>query len=545
MRKKVFFSVVAVALAVTFVIVTAAIFISRAVFNDQIKKDLHKQTKYLSVILNSSMDIEQQLRLLATTYGDIRVTLISASGEVLYDNFAKLSSMGNHLDRPEVQSAIATGEGSATRRSDTLAEYAYYYAVRLEKGSVIRLSETQSSVSAIMQKLILPLAAFVVVMLVILLFIARKVTHRIVKPINELDIENAEDAEIYEELSPLIRNIVRLKKQLVLRDEDISVGKKETLAIIEGVSEGIMIVNASGRIVSINGSAAKTLNIKNGIGKSLLAATRNLEIAEAAKTAALGERNTHCFTYMDKRYQITAVPAVDVGAVIVLISDITDEYAAEQFRREFSANVSHELKTPLTTISGYAEMLNAGMVREDDVVSIAKKIKDESDRLYSLVNDIIKLSRLDEGAIEDGLSQVDLAENAEKAVKRFEDKAQTYGVAVRLVSESTVVAAVPRLVDDIIANILDNAIIYNRPGGSVTVTAANRCIEVSDTGIGIPKNSIDRVFERFYRMDKSRSKQTGGTGLGLSIVKHAAQYMGADISIESEINKGTIIKICF
>ena len=482
-----------------------------------------------------------------------RVTWISADGTVLYDSDAEADMMENHSEREEVREALETGSGESVRYSTTLMERQLYAAERLSDGTVIRLSGAQYTVLTLILSMLQPLIVIAAAALGLSLWLASRLSKRIVKPLNELDPDEPEKIDAYEELKPLTEKLRSQQRQLKLQAEELQRKRDEFEAATGNMIEGLVLLNEQGAVLSINKAATRLLGISRGcIGRDMPMLEGCPEMRELLKKALSGEHGEISVHIGGGSYQIYASPVISnektAGAVLLFI-DISEKESAEQMRREFTANVSHELKTPLHTISGCAELLANGMVKQEDVPRFSLQIQSEVKRMIALVDDIIKLSHLDEGAEDMRREETDLYCLAMDAVRSLTPAAREAGVSLELSGQSAVITGVPQLLGGIIYNLCDNAIKYNRRGGSVAVTITDGTdaaqLTVKDTGIGIPPEQQERIFERFYRVDKSHSKEVGGTGLGLSIVKHAAKLHNAVISMNSIPGEGTEIKVDF
>ena len=485
-----------------------------------------------------------------------RVTLIAADGAVLYDSAADQSRMDSHAERPEVLAALESGTGESTRYSDTLSEVTIYYARRTALGNVLRIASTRSSALGVF----LNVAPQVVVMLLTVaalsLLIARFAARQIVQPINDLDLDAPLENNIYDELAPLMTRMDRQHAQIRQQMRDLSRAHADLNAIMQNMREGLILIDRESRIISINGSAMKIFGVKGVISPDadLLTVCRDAAVIEIVKAAQNGDNGDTILTRNDRTYRIFASPVIrsdKVRGVVLLALDVSARYAAEASRREFTANVSHELKTPLTSISGYAEIIEGGIAKAEDVPVFAGKIRAESARLLALVNDILALSRLDEKQGLGAKEQVPLASMLAAVKEAFAPVAAEKGVSLTLrpVEGNPTVEGYPVLLRELFHNLIDNAVKYTPEGGSVTIRLGQEsghiACTVEDTGVGIPKEHQDRVFERFYRVDKSHSRQTGGTGLGLAIVKHVAEVHKASIALASELGKGTKITVTF
>lgn len=480
-----------------------------------------------------------------------RITVISSDGKVLYDSMADSTKMENHLEREEVKEALTDGIGKASRTSYTLEEDTRYYAKKTADGNVIRISTSHYSQLGLLLDTFGMIIITVSVLIVLSVFISYRVARAIVKPINDIDLDNPDISENYEELGPLLHRIHQQNIKIKGQMENLRRSREEFSIITENMSEGLIIIDKDAEILTYNRSAAHMLRSSGGRTEgSVLKLNRSEPFRKAVNEALSGKNAT---TYLDEGnsvYEIIANPASDkdeVTGAIIIIMDVTEKERGETLRREFTSNVSHELKTPLTSIYGVSDMLASGLVKPEDVAGFAGTIKEEASRLISLIDDIIKLSRLDESTGPQQMETIDVFETARDAVNRLSVKAQSANVELSLSGEPSEIVGVQHILDEIIYNVCENAIKYNRPGGFVRISVRNdddeSLITVSDSGIGIPKADRERVFERFYRVDKSHSKEIGGTGLGLSIVKHGVMYLGGRVELESEEGKGTVVTV--
>lgn len=476
---------------------------------------------------------------------DRRITLIGTDGNVIYDTKADPSTMGNHADREEVIEAEESGEGSSVRESDTFMTKTIYYAVRLSDGSIIRISAEQNVIAAMMKALILPVVTVFFAALIFSGILSFIVSKSITKPINEIDTENPQKAP-YPELEPLTDKLSVQHETIQKQLRDAQRSKEEFRLITENMSEGFVVTDTNTSVLTYNTAASRILGIEKDAGGVL---TEFCDVAQKAVNGDPAESELHIG---ERIYRLIANPVFDddkiIGAVIVIL-DVTERSERERLRREFTSNVSHELKTPLTSISGFAELMMGGGTPDETVVDFSKSIYDEAQRLITLVNDIIKISRLDDGSVEYDRENIDLYDLSEEIAKRIKPVSDKAGLKVSVTGEHAVFFGVRKILDELIFNLCDNAVKYNRPNGTVDINIKKEngktLLTVKDSGFGIPVSAQDRVFERFYRVDSSRSKALGGTGLGLSIVKHGAIYHGADIKLESEENVGTTITVIF
>ncbi len=484
---------------------------------------------------------------------DYRVTWIGTDGKVLYDSISEADEMENHFEREEVKEALSEGYGASSRYSSTLTQRYLYGAKRLPDGTVIRLSVTQNSLLILTLGMLQPIMIIFVIAIILSAFLASRLSKKIVKPLNELNLDKPLDNNGYDELSPLLRRIDTQQKEISRQSEELRQRQNELEVMTSAMSEGIILLNNRGTVLSINKAAAKLFGTDCFcIGEDIVSINRSLELAQLLNKAKDGEHSERVVELGSGRYQMMASPVISnniVSGIVLLILDVTEKEKAEQLRREFTANVSHELKTPLHTISGSAELLANGMVKPEDIPIFLKRIYSEAQRMIQLVEDIIRLSHLDEGAEDMKWDMVDLYAVAEETINSLADEAESNGIKFELYGETVLINGIRQLLQEITYNLCDNAIKYNCRGGSVSVEIKNEnefaILTITDTGIGIPAEHQERIFERFYRVDKSHSKEIGGTGLGLSIVKHAAKLHNAEIELHSIVNKGTEITIKF
>ena len=477
-----------------------------------------------------------------------RVTWVDTDGTVLFDTQADQTIMENHADREEIREAMETGFGSAVRTSATMTEQTYYEAQKLKDGTVLRISTNQESALSLMIGMIWPIILIAVLSIGLSALLARRMARRIVEPLNKLDLEQPLKNEVYEEISPLLHRIHRQHNQIQMQVEKMKRKADEFNQITASMQEGLVLLDSYGKIVSINPAAQKLFETDGDcIGRDFLMIDRTRAMRSAVNDAldkgrAYARENRNGRDY---QFDLSCIKSDDmvIGAVI-LAFDITERLNSEQMRREFSANVSHELKTPLQGIIGSAELLESGMVKPEDTSRFVGHIRKEASRLVNLIEDIIRLSQLDEG-VELPAEQVDMRQLAEDVKEILAPSADEKQVSISVSGAGFTVMGVRRMLHEVVYNLCDNAIKYNVPGGSVTIHAENNRLVVSDTGIGIPAEHKERIFERFYRVDKSHSKASGGTGLGLSIVKHAVQYHHGIITLQSELSKGTTISVLF
>lgn len=482
--------------------------------------------------------------------GASRLTWIGADGSVLYDTEADPQRMANHAQREEVRQALLVGEGKSYRYSETLWEKNIYCAKRLTDGSVLRISVNTAGIGALALGMLQPIIAVVVLIIILAFLLAKRLAKKIVEPLNQLDLDNPLENKTYDEIVPLLTRINKQRQQIDLQLRQLRQKSDEFMQIIDSMNEGLVLLNSDCVIISINKSAKNIFHAETQqtVGHNFLTVERSPEVTEATNRALQEGHSEICLERNGRKYQIDIssieFEKTNIG-VVLLAFDITEKSNAERVRREFTANVSHELRTPLTAILGSAEMIEGGMVKAYDLPRFVGHIHNEAARLLALLEDIIRLSQLDEG-LELAEETVDLAVISKEAVEVLREKAERHNVQLNLQTETCVLRGASRLFYEIVYNLVENAIKYNVDGGSVSIAVTSKgVLTVTDTGIGIAEEHLDRVFERFYRVDKSHSKATGGTGLGLSIVKHAAIYLGAAISLQSKVGEGTNIKVTF
>lgn len=482
-----------------------------------------------------------------------RITWIDSKGTVLYDSQSNMSEMENHFEREEVIEALSTGYGESKRYSATLMERSLYCAQRLQDGTILRLSISQSSILTLILGMTQPISIIIVAAVILSMLLAMYSSKKIVKPLNEIDLDSPLSNEGYDELSPLLSRIDSQQKQLYQQEMALVQKQNELDTIIGSMNEGMILLNQKGKIISINSAAITLLDTdKECLGLDLLTVSRNLDVQEILSKALYGKQAEQIIELHGGNYQIDANPIIShetVLGVVLFFFDVTEKEKAEQMRREFTANVSHELKTPLHAISGYAELLKNNMVKENDIVPFAEKIYEEAGRMVQLVEDIISLSHLDEGANDMKWESVNFSELVQNVLCHLEPKIKEAHITLKLSIEPAVLTGIFQLLYSIVYNLCDNAIKYNCEKGKIVVSIQKEnaaiVFSVSDTGIGIAPEHREHIFERFYRVDKSHSKEVGGTGLGLSIVKHAAKIHHAKIEVESAVGKGTTVTIRF
>ncbi len=547
MTKKIFKSTVLVSASVLILGIVFVMGILYQYFGKQLNSELEKEAQYLSYGIEAQG--EEFLEQIKNT--DSRITYMDKTGTVIFDNEADPAEMENHENREEVQEALSKGRGSAVRISDTLSEKTVYYALRLSDSSVIRVSSTQYSVFALILQLVQPTLCIIFVMLILAGIFASRIAGKIVEPINELNLEKPEENEVYEEVAPLLSKINRQNRQIRTQLEEARRSQEEFSIITENMQEGLLVIDPYTMILSGNTSAWKIFQVNESlVGQSVYSLDRDEEFRKVIEQVLEGKHASTLLRLDQEFVQMIANPVEregkTVGAVLLLMNE-TEKIQRENLRREFSANVSHELKTPLTSISGFAEIIQDGFVKEEDLKKFAGRIYREAQRLIQLVDDTIKISQLDEGENPYEWENTDLYSVAKNVCSNLKEIAEKKDVHLYIDGERMICRTVRPILEEVLYNLCDNGIKYNKQNGTVTISlidlGSDVQIAVEDNGIGIPREDRNRVFERFYRVDKSHSKEIGGTGLGLSIVKHGVGFLGGTLGMISEENKGTRITI--
>lgn len=545
MKNKIFRALVALAAMAVLVASGLITFLVSQDYFNETKKELAQEARYISMGLESGGN-DFLNKIAAENGSNVRITLIDKDGIVLFDNQAEAKTLENHAMRQEIMEAVAVGAGEAERFSDTLDKTTYYYAVRLEDGKILRLARTIDSIYKSVLQMLPIMGGIVIVVAFLASIVARKVTFNLIKPLDQVNLDEPLDNETYDELAPFLTRIAKQKRQLSKNLKKLR-GKQEELTIItNNMNEGLVLLNGQQNVLFINESAAKIFGFsaKEVIGRNILTVDRAQEVqdllqkvSQAGKGEGLYEKDGHF-------YQLSGSSVNGSGSVI-LIYDVTEKMTAEKLRREFSANVSHELKTPLQSILGYAEIMKNGLVKDEDKQRFLERIHAEAGNMIELIQNIMELSRLDENKTLDEFEDVDLLKLAQSVTLRLKHKAQTKGVTLNVSGSSACVCGVQSILSEVLYNLVDNSIKYNKDNGKVDVKvqdgAEEVTVSVSDTGIGIGAADRERVFERFYRADKSHSKEIGGTGLGLSIVKHGVLFHKGRVELESEPGVGTTI----
>lgn len=545
MKNKIFRALVALAAMAVLVASGLITFLVSQDYFNETKKELAQEARYISMGLESGGN-DFLNKIAAENGSNVRITLIDKDGIVLFDNQAEAKTLENHAMRQEIMEAVAVGAGEAERFSDTLDKTTYYYAVRLEDGKILRLARTIDSIYKSVLQMLPIMGGIVIVVAFLASIVARRVTFNLVKPLDQVNLDEPLDNETYDELAPFLTRIAKQKRQLSKNLKKLR-GKQEELTIItNNMNEGLVLLNGQQNVLFINESAAKIFGFsaKKVIGRNILTVDRAQEVqdllqkvSQAGKGEGLYEKDGHF-------YQLSGSSVNGSGSVI-LIYDVTEKMTAEKLRREFSANVSHELKTPLQSILGYAEIMKNGLVKDEDKQRFLERIHAEAGNMIELIQNIMELSRLDENKTLDEFEDVDLLKLAQSVTLRLKHKAQTKGVTLNVNGSSACVCGVQSILSEVLYNLVDNSIKYNKDNGKVDVKVQDGSeevtVSVSDTGIGIGAADRERVFERFYRADKSHSKEIGGTGLGLSIVKHGVLFHKGRVELESEPGVGTTI----
>lgn len=516
------------------------------------KRQLEQQAMLLAATMENTSpddDVESLRKLSHDIHGTFenRITYIGQDGTVLFDNEADPATMENHLGREEVVAAKQSGTGTAIRESYTMSEMTVYCARVIGYGCIVRVAGTMDTVAARIAGMWWEVLLIVIIAAMVSLGVAAIVARVVVKPINGIDLKNPDIGESYSEIAPLLHRISEQNHEIDQQIAELTRSRKEFSLITENMSEGFIIIDSRTEVLSYNTAALKILGSDfTGSSRSVLVLNRSEAFRSAVEDALAGKRSETDLTLSEKIYQVIATPAFtgsSVTGAVMIILDITEKEAREELRREFTSNVSHELKTPLTTIYGISDMLVGGIVKPEDIPGFAKNIRDEAGRMITLIQDILKLSQLDENTFSDQRERVDLYELAQSAAERLRPQADEKHVTISVTGERSEFTGIATVLEEMIYNLLDNAVKYNKQGGRADVDVRSSgddiVVTVSDTGIGVPADSIDRIFERFYRADKSHSRKIGGTGLGLSIVKHGVSLHGGSITVKSSEGSGT------
>lgn len=550
MKRQIFRSTCLVAfisVAVIFVLITGRLY---SYFTSVQFQQLKTQTELVSkAVENEGADYLKDLK----KSSDYRITWIASDGTVLFDSQEDITKMDNHAQREEFKEAKKEGYGQANRYSDTLIHNSLYSAKKLSDGSVIRLSSQQNSIFSLVLNMMQPIAWMILLVILCSMYFAKRVSSRIVKPLNEMDLNQTIKENHYTELDPLIKRIDLQQHQLKKQSDSLRHRQYEFDTVTSNMNEGLALLNPEGIILFLNRKAKDLLGANDeSVGKDILMVNRSLKVHDLLLQAQKGEKQECLLDIHNETYQMLASPIMGshgVRGIALLILNVTDKIQAEQIRREFTANVSHELKSPLHTISGCAELLMNNMVKKEDRPRFVEQIYKEAQRMIDLIEDIIKLSHLDEGASDMVYEQVDVLPFCQQIVDSLQSKADKNKVTLSVHGDDVKLNIIPQLFNSIVYNMTDNGIKYNKPNGTVDLSIHDLTtsvqIVIKDSGIGIPSEDTQRIFERFYRVDKSHSKEVGGTGLGLSIVKHALQVLHAQIFVDSVPGKGTTMDLRF
>lgn len=544
MTKRIFRSIFAVAAVVLLLSLGVVLGVLYNHYSDVQWQQLESELELTRLGLETS----GQDYLASITAEDFRITWISHDGSVLFDTQADAGAMDDHSQREEIIKALAYGKGTSQRYSDTLTTIMLYSAVRLQDGTVLRIAATQDSVFALLLDVLLPMLLIFAAAILVSLVLARMMAKKIVDPLNDLNLDAPTEAQAYDELSPLLHRIDKQNKQISIQLAQLKEKTDQFEQTTASMNEGLVLLDAEGKILSINPAATKLFETSSAcVGLDFLVIDRSEAMREGIQKALSGNHAEFRTSKAGCEYQIGISPIASgeklLGAV-VLAFDVTEQVNSQRNRQEFTANVSHELKTPLQSILNSAQLLQSGLVKPEDNAKFTGYICSEAERLLCLINDVIRLSQLDESG-EFPKESVDLYQVSSQVLQSLLPVADQRNITVELLGENTVITGVRQLAYELIYNLCDNAIRYNKDDGKVTVTIGKDSVTVKDTGIGIPREHQARIFERFYRVDKSHSRETGGTGLGLSIAKHAAQRLNAKISLDSKVGEGTSIIISF
>ena len=547
MTRRIFRSILTVSLAVLLASLVLIVGVLHGYFRERVASELSAQTAYIA------RGVEQGgLEYFRDLGGSARITWVAGDGQVLYDNRENAAAMDNHADREEIRQALLTGKGSAERWSATLARNTLYVAQRLSDGTVIRTADSQYSIWLLVLQAMQPVAFMLLLACVLALALASRVSRQLVAPINAIDLGCPTETESYEELAPLLGRIRSQNRQIERQMGELRRQQEEFNAITENMSEGFLVLDRQTNVLSYNSAALRLLEAQTAVETEMSVYSLNREsgFRRCVEAALAGRRCEQVIEREDNCRQILASPVERDGQVagaVVILLDVTEKEQRDRLRREFTANVSHELKTPLTSILGTAEILAGGLVRPEDTPHFAGNIHREAQRLIGLVNDIIKLSRLDEGGPAAEWEAVDLLTLSRSVLEQVRPAAANKQVTLEVRGGVAFARGVPQILEEILYNLCDNAVAYNKAGGQVTVTVEDTAdgarLTVADTGVGIPRELQGRVFERFFRVDKSHSDR--GTGLGLSIVKHGAAYLGAQVKLESRPGQGSTFTLLF
>lgn len=558
MKTRIFFSILLTTVFTLLVASGAVIAMLYGQFSADMQHELMTEARYVAGAVNNGV------RSLADIGRNAphRLTLIAADGRVLYDNSANASEMASHSERPEVRAALETGEGESSRLSDTLRLRTFYAAVRLQNGDVVRLASMTRGPLGLLASSVPGIVCVLILAIIAALYVARRLTRALMEPVNAINLDDPLSNDTYDELSPLLLRLDHQNRRIAEQMKELTAKQRELDCITSQMAEGLIVIGGGKNVLFANRSARALFDALDSQEQRTLhfmEVCRAAPWLEAVEGAFAGQKVENRLTQRGRVYQLTASPAGEregkTSAVILFFVDITEREQAESLRREFAANVSHELKTPLTSIMGYAELMERGLARPEDMQGFAGRIRSEAARLLELIRDVITLSQLDEQDLRNRFTEVDLRGLCNRVLDELAAKAAQYQVTLHCDGPSRVVSGLKETLHELLFNLCDNAIVYNRPGGQVTVTVGGSeqapVLTVADTGVGIPPEHQPRIFERFYRVDASRARADsggapgtgGGSGLGLAIVKHAARLHGASIELESHVGKGTTLRV--
>ena len=537
---------------VVIVVILCGVFIVGVVydyFSEKLSDTMSNEAEYIA----KGVELEGEEYLKELNNADARITWVASDGTVLFDNKADITTMDNHGDREEIKEAIKSSKGSSVRYSNTLSQKTTYHAIRINDGSVVRVAYTYTTSLHIMLGMLQPVVVIIMLGLVLSVVLTVRFTKQFIDSLDNIDLEHPGESEVYEELTPFIRKIIKQNKELQDSMEEQKSQREEFKLITENMQEGFIGIDKSTKILSYNTSALKLFGADFDVEqKSVMLLNRTPEFINGINKSLNGVHNEYIITVGERICNIYVNPVFDknkVAGAIIIVTDVTEKEERENLRREFTANVSHELKTPLTSISGIAEIIKNGIVDKKDIPQFAGKIYDEARRLITLIEDIIKVSQLDESENIPDVEEIDLYDMALSVAEQIKPIAAKNKINIDVRGTYTKIKGVRPVIQEMLYNISENAVKYNKENGSVIINVdsngKNACVVVSDTGIGIPEELHERIFERFYRVDKSHSKEIGGTGLGLSIVKHGAKIHGATIKVESKLGEGTKMTLKF
>lgn len=556
MKIRIFKTIMAFAVFVAVISSAVVIIAHYNIFEDRILAELSTEAEYIKSFFGEEQASNiQSLNRLGTRN---RITLVSDDGTVLFDNYKNIVEMDNHAKRPEIADALVKGRGNSSRFSDTISEKLIYYALRLDDRTILRISTSQKTAFGVVSDSFIPIIVMLTLIVICAIPLSRYAAKTVVAPINNLDLDNPLENNVYPELSPLLLRMQRQKERLSEHLEQIASSRKKFVSVTENMSEALILLDGTGNVLSVNIAAIDIFSIEKEqcIGKYYLSVSRNTEFQNAVDLALSGRKTQTQLSIGNSEYKVLSSPVFSeslITGVVILGYDVTAQSEAERARRDFTSNVTHELKTPITSIRGYAEIIKEGIAKPEDIIIFAGRINDEADRLTKLVDDILKLSNMDASGGSLQKEKLDLYKVASGVISNFKTFASLKNVELELVGVPVRVNFIRRMLEDIIGNLVENALKYNKENGKVIVTVepangqvnadgklATAILTVQDTGIGIPQEQQNKVFERFFRVDTARTNKTGGTGLGLSIVKHSAAANGALLELSSS-DTGTIV----